>query len=88
MTATGLPAHEDPVVAAGIAAAVADEPQVLGHALGDGVPPASGVLRVTLTLAAGLTAADVELLATRAGERIARDGELRARIDGLAFTIR
>ncbi len=83
-----LPAHQDPVVAAGIAAAVADEPQVLGHALGDGAPPASGVLRVTLTLAPGLAPADVELLATRVGERIARDGELRARIDGLAFTIR
>ena len=81
-------AHEDRAVPAGIAAAVADEPQVLGHALGDGVPPASGVLRVTHSLAAGLASAGVEQLATGVGERIARDGELRARIDGLAFTIR
>ena len=34
------------------------------------------------------TAEEVRAVATRVGERLASDGELRARIDGLAFRIR
>jgi hypothetical protein len=41
-----------------------------------------------LTLRAGLAAEEVQALATRVGERIATDGESRARIDALAFAIR
>jgi len=82
------PAHEDPVVAAGVAAAVAAEPDVAGHDLGDGEPPASGVLRVRLALRPGLGDEAVAALATRVGERLATDGELRARLDGLSFAVR
>ena len=53
-----------------------------------GQPAGAGVLRVVLTLRAGLAAEEVQALATRVGERIATDGESRARIDALAFAIR
>ena len=42
---------------------------------------------MTVPELAGLTAEEVNALATRVGERIALDGELRAHIDALAFTI-
>ena len=47
-----------------------------------------GVLVVELTLAPGLATDQVQALATRVGERLATDGELRARIDGLTFRLR
>jgi len=83
-----LPAHEDPTVLAGVTAAVALEPDVVAVDISDGTPVASGILRIALSLRAGLTPADVSALATRIGERIASDGELRARIDGVAFAVR
>jgi hypothetical protein len=83
-----LPAHEDPFVAAALARAVEPEPAVVSHAGEAGQPAGSGVLRVVLTLRAGLAAEEVQALATRVGERIATDGESRARIDALAFAIR
>jgi hypothetical protein len=55
---------------------------------GEHDPAGAGILRVVLSLRAGLDAARVQALATRVGERIATDGEARARIDGLSFTIR
>ncbi|WP_270887812.1 SseB family protein [Pedococcus sp. 5OH_020] len=82
-----LPAHEDPTVAAAVATALQDQPEVLGHELGTGEPGA-GILRISLTLAPGLLADTVRSVATTVGERLATDGELRARIDGLAFSIR
>jgi hypothetical protein len=88
MSREWVPAHEDPTVRAGVAAAVALEPQVEAVDLSDGTPTAAGVLRVSLTLRPGLAASDVSALATRIGERIASDGELRARIDGIAFAVR
>lgn len=81
-----LPAHEDPFVAQALAAAVADEPDVASWSGQAGEP--AGVLRVVLGLRPGLDAERVQALATRVGERVAADGEARARIDGLAFTIR
>ena len=54
---------------------------------GEGDPGEPGILRVVLSLRPGLDSADVEALATRVGEAIATDGEARARIDGLSFTI-
>jgi hypothetical protein len=83
-----LPAHEDPFVAQALARAVEPEPAVVACAGEPGQPVGSGVLRVVLTLRAGLAADDVQALATRVGERIATDGESRARIDALAFAIR
>lgn len=82
------PAHTDPVVARSVLAAVEAEPSVFEHVLTDGEPAGHGILAVVLELVPGLAVAEVQDLATRIGERLATDGELRARIDGLAFTIR
>jgi hypothetical protein len=46
------------------------------------------VLGVVLDLRPGLSPEQVRGIATRVGERLATDGELRARIDGLAFRLR
>ncbi|HEY7718000.1 MAG TPA: SseB family protein [Pedococcus sp.] len=83
-----LPAHEDEQVARAVAAAVAPEAAVRDHHLEAGRPAGQGVLGIVLVLEPGLGAADVEAIATRVGERLATDGELRARVDGLAFSIR
>ena len=82
-----LPAHTDPFVAQALVRATADEEDVL-ECVGEGDPAGAGILRVVLILRDGLDADRVQALATRIGERIATDGEARARIDGLAFTIR
>ena len=82
-----LPSHADPHVAAAVDAAVADEPDVTGHRLEAGQPAGAGVLRIVLTLRQGLDSAAVGALATRIGERIATDGETRARIDALTFAL-
>jgi hypothetical protein len=50
--------------------------------------PGTGVLGVELELVNGLTAEQVQEVATAVGEQLATDGEIRARIDGLAFSIR
>jgi hypothetical protein len=83
-----VPPHEDPFVATSVERAVADEDDVVAHEVEDGQPTGQGVLGVALTLRAGLAPEAVRALATRVGERLASDGELRARIDGLAFRIR
>ena len=83
-----LPAHEDPTVERAVAAAVRPEASVRGHAVGPGQPEGQGILAVTLELEPGLSAEQVQAVATRVGERLATDGELRARVDGLAFAIR
>ena len=80
------PAHQDDTVARAVAAALRDQPDVVAHALSDGAP-GEGVLRVALTLRPGLDAEAVQSIATAVGERLATDGEIRARIDGLAFSI-
>lgn len=82
-----LPAHTDPFVAQALVRATADEEDVTG-CIGEGDPAGAGILRVVLSLRAGLDADRVQALATRIGERIATDGEARARIDGLSFTVR
>ncbi|KRE53734.1 SseB family protein [Phycicoccus sp. Soil748] len=81
-----LPAHEDDSVARAVADAVREQPDVVGHELAAGAP-GEGVLRVQLTLVPGLAAERVQAVATAIGERLATDGEIRARIDGLAFSI-
>lgn len=82
-----LAPHLDPFVAAGVARAVADEADVSAHRVEEGSPAGQGVLGIWLELAEGLDSAAVQEVATRVGERLATDGELRARIDGLAFRI-
>lgn len=82
-----LPAHEDEQVGRAVAAAVRGQESVVTHRLGPG-EPGQGVLRVELELVPGLSAEDVQQVATAIGERLATDGEVRARIDGLAFSVR
>ena len=81
------PSHRDAHVAASVRAAVESEPLVTGHRLEAGEPAGAGVLRVVLTLEPGLDADLVSAIATRIGERIATDGETRARIDALTFAL-
>jgi hypothetical protein len=82
-----LPAHADPFVAEALSRATADEADVI-ECFGESDPAGAGILRVVLRLRPGLDSVQVRALATRVGEQIATDGESRARIDGLAFTIR
>ena len=81
------PAHTDPFVAESVSRAVVDEPDVVAHRLEEGEPPGRGVLRVVLGLPGGWAAQEVQALATRVGERLATDGEFRARVDELTFTV-
>jgi hypothetical protein len=81
------PSHRDAHVAAAVRAAVETEPQVVAHRLEAGEPAGAGVLRVVLSLEPGLDAELVGAVATRIGERIATDGETRARIDALTFAL-
>jgi hypothetical protein len=83
-----LPAHTDPFVAQALIRATADEADVIGCVGEEGDPAGAGILRVVLALSPGLDPAQVQALATRIGEQIATDGEARARIDALTFTIR
>jgi hypothetical protein len=82
-----LPAYLDPFVAQTLIRATVDEEDVIGCS-GEDEPADAGTLRVVLSLRPGLDAGGVQSLATRIGERIAMDGEARARIDALSFTIR
>ena len=81
------PPHTDAFVARSVTAAVTGEPAVVHHALEEGRPEGEGVLGVVLALRPGLPPEEVRAVATRVGERLATDGELRARVDGLAFRI-
>lgn len=81
------PAHEDDHVARAVAAAVRDEPAIVGHRLEPGEPVGGGALRVVLVLRPGLDREQLTSVATRVGERIAADGETRARIDALSFSL-
>ncbi|HET7398505.1 MAG TPA: SseB family protein [Intrasporangium sp.] len=84
---TWLPAHLDGHVDAAVAAAVRDEADVTAYRLEAGTPAGAGVLRVVLTLTAGLPRDAVAGVATRIGERLATDGETRARVDALTFAL-
>jgi hypothetical protein len=81
------PAHTDPFVAQSVSRAVADEPDVATLRLEEGRPAGHGVLRVVLGLRPGLAADAVQAVATRVGERLATDGEFRARVDDLTFAV-
>ena len=77
-----MPAYRDTHVRSAIGQAVRVEEAVLAQECVDG---GEGVLRLRLTLAPGLSQDEVRALATRVGERLAADGETRARIEALAF---
>lgn len=79
-----VPAHEDEQVRAAVGTAVAGEDAVLAH---DCAAGPDGALQVELTLVPGLTQDAVRGLVTAVGERIAADGETRARIDAVAFRL-
>lgn len=79
------PAHADGAVAAAVAAAVQGSSEVRGHTLAAGP---GGALRIELVLAEGLDRGSVQELVTGIGQRIAADGEVRARIDALSFGLR
>lgn len=78
------PAHEDEHVAAAVAQVLAAEESVDGHELG---PAPDGGLLITLRLRPGLDQSALTALITRIGERVALDGETRARIDALSFRL-
>ena len=84
---TWEPSHLDAHVAEAVRRAVDPEPRVTAHRLEPGEPAGAGVLRVVLALEPGLDAEQVGAIATRIGERIATDGETRARIDALTFAL-
>ena len=82
------PAHTDPFVDRSVATAVRVEDDITAYELEEGNPRGEGVLGIVLDLRPGLAPERVRALASRVGERLATDGELRARIDGLAFRLR
>lgn len=82
---TWRPPHLDDHVRQGVSKAVQDEPDVSDARCEAGGAP--GELRVVLSVLPGLTQHELQALAQRVGEQIATDGETRARIDGLAFSI-
>lgn len=79
-----LPAHADLFVQDAVARAVHEEPDVTSAMCEDGD---AGAMRVVLYVGAGLAAKALQQLCARIGERIATDGETRARIDALSFRI-
>ncbi|MEO7269352.1 MAG: SseB family protein [Knoellia sp.] len=79
--------HLDPFVEKAVAAALAEESAVRSHRIEEGAPAGQGILGLVLELTEGLDPAEIQQIATRVGEGLATDGELRARIDGLAFRI-
>lgn len=82
-----LPAHEDAFVAAAVERVSAGHEEITGHLLSAGAPDGQGILQVQLTLVPGLDADAVQALITSVAEELATDGELRARVDGLSFSI-
>lgn len=82
-----LPSHLDAHVRQAVDAAVRGEADILGHRLEAGEPAGAGALRVVLVLRPALDKDAVAAIATRVGERIATDGETRARIDALTFAL-
>lgn len=79
-----LPPRLDPQVRQAVQGALTDEVAVTGFTLTTGP---GGALQINLVLQPGLETAQVQELAQRLGERIAVDGEVRARIDALAFSV-
>lgn len=81
-----LPPHEDPFVAQALDGAVAGIDEVTGHGVAAGTE--AGELVVELEIVPGLGQEQLQSVVQRVGERLAGDGELRARIDALTFRVR
>ncbi|WP_018155177.1 SseB family protein [Demetria terragena] len=82
-----LPSASDPIVQRAVRAAVTPDERVLAASCEAADDVAAGSLRVVLTLRHGLDAEQIREIATAAGERLATDGEVRARIDAVTFSI-
>jgi len=82
---TWRPPHLDAHVQQAVSKATLDEPDIAAARCAAGAAP--GELRVVLSVLPGLTQQELQALAQRVGEQIATDGETRARIDGLAFSV-
>lgn len=82
---TWRPPHLDDHVRQAVSRAVAEEDDVSEARCEAGRLP--GELRVVLAVRPGLTQPQLQAVAQRVGERIATDGETRARIDGLTFSV-
>ncbi|MGB5951749.1 MAG: SseB family protein [Ornithinimicrobium sp.] len=78
------PAHTDAGVQSAMQAACAAQPAVVGHRLSAGP---GGALVVTLAMLPGLQASVVQAAVHSLAERIASDGETRARIDAIRFRV-
>lgn len=79
-----VPAHEDAHVRTALDRITTPMDAVAGYQLSDG---GEGILRVQLALQPGLTQEQIQQIATHIGEQLATDGEVRARIEGLAFSV-
>lgn len=79
------PPHLDDHVRQAVSKAIRDETDIAEVRCEAGEAP--GELRVVLAVLPGLTQPELQALARRVGEQIATDGETRARIDGLTFSI-
>lgn len=84
MARTWVPAHQDPHVLDALRRAVARTPEVLNHRV---APGAGGALSLTLVLPTDLAPGTVDRIAGQIGAGLAADGEVRARIDALAFVV-
>lgn len=82
------PAHDDEVVRAALARAIAGRPDIVSASLGDGSVHAPGVTRVVLTLRPGLAPEQVRALTESIGESLAADPDVRIRVDDLAMVLR
>lgn len=84
MRRTWLPSYADPFVQDAVARAARGEGSVVAI---DSESDQDGQLRVVLQLVPGLDSQTVQELCARIAERIATDGETRARIDALSFRV-
>ena len=83
------PPHTDPFVARSVAAAAPRRGRRHGLRARGGQPPAARACSASCsTCGPASPPSRCARVATRVGERLATDGELRARIDGLAFRLR
>ncbi|MDO5628147.1 MAG: SseB family protein [Mobilicoccus sp.] len=84
-----MPPHEDPVVRLAVAEAGQGISGLTSARAEDGATHhGAGVVRLVLTLEAGLTQQRVEAIVAAVGERLAADPEVRIRIDDLAVVLR
>lgn len=79
-----VPAHHDEQVRAAVASAAAADPRIVGHSCAAGE---HGALQITVALPPGGSAELVQDVVIALAQRLATDGEVRARIDALSFAV-